>query len=227
MVYSDYLFQLTLLMRDPIYRGRHDQPGAGQPVLLLPGFLVGDWTLQVMAGWLRRLGYRAYLSGIVWNVHAPERTGALLTQRLAHIVAETDRPVIVIGHSLGGVLARFLGAAGPLKVRHVVTLGSPLSDAPHAIHPFIRSTFRLLHKLHNGSGAVSPAQSHFAATVATPLPADVGCTAIFSHDDDEIVDWRVCLDPYGSNYDVPGRHMGLVVNRAVYRLLETILHSLP
>ncbi|NOT54842.1 MAG: alpha/beta fold hydrolase [Deltaproteobacteria bacterium] len=224
MVYSDYLYQLALLMRDPIYRERNDQPGAGHPVLLLPGFLVGDWTLHVMAGWLRRLGYRPYLSGIVWNVHAPERTGALLAQRLAHIVGEPARPVIVIGHSLGGVLARFLGAAGPLKVRHVVTLGSPLSDAPHAIHPFIRSTFQMLQKLRNRSGAVSPAQAHFAATVAAPLPTDVGCSVIFSQDD-EIVDWRVCLDPYGSNYQVSGRHMGLVVNRAVYRLLESILNS--
>lgn len=226
MVYSDYLFQLALLMRDPIYRGRHDQLGAGHPVLLLPGFLVGDWTLQVMAGWLRRLGYRLYLSGIVWNVHAPEWSGDLLTQRLGHIIAETDRPVIVIGHSLGGVLARFLGAAGPLKVRHVVTLGSPLSDAPHAIHPFVRSTFLLLQKRRTRAGGVSPAQAHFAATIAAPLPTDVGCSAIFSHDD-EIVDWRVCLDPYGANYHVPGRHMGLVVNRAVYRLLETILNALP
>jgi hypothetical protein len=73
---------------------------------------------------------------------------------------------------------------------------------------------------------VSPAQAHFAATVAAPLPADVGCSAIFSRDD-EIVDWRVCLDPYETNYQVPGLHMGLVVNRAVYRLLGTILSSLP
>jgi len=225
VVYSDYLFQLALLVRDPIYRGLDCQPGAGQPVLLLPGFLVGDWTLQVMAGWLRRLGYRPYLSGIVWNVRAPERTGALLALRLGHIVKETDRPVILIGHSLGGLLARFLGASGPSSVRHVVTLGSPLSDAPHGIHPLIRSTFLLLHKLRKRSGQVSLAQVHFAATVVAPLPAEVGCSAIFSRDD-EIVDWRVCRDPYGTNYQVPGRHLGLVVNRAVYRLLGTILNPL-
>ena len=179
-----------------------------------------------MAGWLRRIGYRPYLSGIVWNVHAPERTGALLTLRLTYIAEQTDSPVILVGHSLGGVLARFLSASAPQCVRHVVTIGSPLLDAPHAMHPLIRGAFLFLHRLRNPRGRISPAQSHFAATISAPLPPGVKGTTIFSHDD-EIIDWRVCMDPYGTNYQVPGRHMGLVVNRAVYRLLATILNSTP
>ena len=47
--YPDYLFQLSRLLRDPIYRGSNAPRGTGQPVLLIPGFLVGDWTLWVMA----------------------------------------------------------------------------------------------------------------------------------------------------------------------------------
>ena len=78
--YSDYLFQLSLLLRDPIYRGSEVQLGTGQPILLIPGFLVGDWTLWVMTRWLRRLGYRPYLSGIDWNIRAPEHTGELLAR---------------------------------------------------------------------------------------------------------------------------------------------------
>jgi hypothetical protein len=54
----------------------------------------------------------------------------------------------------------------------------------------------------------------------------VGFTAIFSTQD-EIVDWRACVDPQGDNYQVSGRHLGLVVNREVYRLLADILGSLP
>ncbi|HKA52048.1 MAG TPA: hypothetical protein VKJ47_00150, partial [Candidatus Binatia bacterium] len=84
--YPDYLLQLSLLLRDPVYRGGDVPRGAGQPILLVPGFLVGDWTFGVMAGWLRRLGYRPYLSGIDWNVRAPEHTADLLAQRLGYIV---------------------------------------------------------------------------------------------------------------------------------------------
>jgi pimeloyl-ACP methyl ester carboxylesterase len=226
VVYSDYLLQLALLIHDPIYSDHNLSPGAGRPLLLIPGFLVGDLSLRVMAGWLRRIGYRPYLSGITWNVYAPERTSALLTLRLTYIVEETHSPVILIGHSLGGVLARFLSASAPQYVRHVVTIGSPLSDAPHAVHPMIRGAFLFLHRLRNPRGRISPAQSHFAATVSAPLPPSVEGTTIFSRDD-EIVDWRACIDPRGTNYQVPGRHLGLVVNRAVYRLLATILSSTP
>jgi|RhiMethySRZTD1v2_1073278.scaffolds.fasta_scaffold233355_1 pimeloyl-ACP methyl ester carboxylesterase len=177
-----------------------------------------------MAGWLHRIGHRPYLSGIMWNIHAPERTSALLALRLTSIVEEVQSPIILIGHSLGGVLARFLGASAPQYVHHVVTIGSPLSDTPHAVHPMIRGAFLFLHRLRNPRGRISPAQSHFAATASAPLPPGVEGTAIFSRDD-EIVDWRVCRDPHGTNYEVPGRHLGLVVNRAVYRHLTTVLRS--
>ncbi|MBI3798328.1 MAG: hypothetical protein HY268_15360 [Deltaproteobacteria bacterium] len=34
--YSDYLFPLSLLLRDPLYRGSNVQQGRGQPILLIP-----------------------------------------------------------------------------------------------------------------------------------------------------------------------------------------------
>jgi triacylglycerol lipase len=73
--YPDYLLRFSLLLRDPLYYGLGVPRGTGQPILLIPGFLVEDWSLQVMAGWLRRIGYRPYLSGIDWNVSPPARMG--------------------------------------------------------------------------------------------------------------------------------------------------------
>jgi len=224
MTYPDYVLQLALLLRDPIYRSSRMRSGASQPILLIPGFLVGDWTLWVMAGWLHRLGYTPYLSGIDWNVRAPERTGELLALRLTYIVEATGRPVVIVGHSLGGLLARFLGAACPELVRHVVAVGSPLHDSPHAVHPFLRRAFRVLQRLRKAGGKVPSDWPNFVATVSAPLPTGIGSTAIFSTQD-EIVDWRACVDPQGDNYQVRGRHLGLVVNREVYRLLAEILGS--
>ena len=225
--YQDYLFQLSLLLRDPVYRGSNVQHGTGQPLLLIPGFLAGDWTLRVMARWLRRLGYRPYLSGIDWNVRAPERTGELLARRLSYIVSETGSPVTMVGHSLGGMLARALGSHFPTVifpgvVRHVVALGSPIHNSAHATHPLIRLAFLALHSLRK-----TPADlPGFIEKVSAPLPAGVGFTAIFSTRD-EIVAWRACVDPQGNNYQVSGGHLGLVVNREVYRLLANILASRP
>lgn|SRR5215813_1770226 len=163
--YPDYLLQLSLLLRDPIYRGSHAQRGVGQPILLIPGFLVGDWTLWLMAGWLRRLGYRAYLSGIDWNVRAPERTGELLARRLIYIVKETGSPVIIIvGHSLGGMLARSLGfyfpaVIFPEVVRHVVALAAPLSTTLRTLRLLLFvsrfSPYRASGRLHSTSLALS------------------------------------------------------------------------
>ena len=89
------------------------------------GFLGDDRYLTEMHLWLRRIGYRPYFSGIGRNVDCPE----LLTQRLvmtikqAHL--ETNRPVNIIGHSLGGMLARAAAYREPRKVRQVITMGSP------------------------------------------------------------------------------------------------------
>src|SRR5437660_5781443 len=58
------LRELSALLRDPVFRGRGLPRGDGRPVLLVPGFLSGDWSMTVMNGWLQRIGYKAYMSGI-------------------------------------------------------------------------------------------------------------------------------------------------------------------
>jgi pimeloyl-ACP methyl ester carboxylesterase len=227
-LYLDYPFQLFALLCDPVYHNTNVPRGKGEPVLLIPGFLAGDWTLGVMAGWLNRLGYHAYLSGIDWNVSCPNRTGELLGLRLAHIVRETGSPVVIVGHSLGGLLAYFLGTRFPGAIRHVVTLGSPIRGALRATHPFVQLTFRTLQALWRSADNAPPecgapqCTCGFSQRVSSPLPRGVGFTAIFSKQD-EIVNWHACLDPQGDNREVSGGHVGLVVNREVYGILADVL----
>ena len=224
--YLDYLSQLSALLRDPVYRGTNVPKGKGEPVLLVPGFLGGDWTLLVMAGWLKRTGYRPYLSGVDWNVDWPNRTGELLGRRLAYIVRETGSPVVVIGHSLGGLLARFLSSRFPESACHVVALGSPVHNPLDAAHPFVLSAFFTLQAWRETRGDSSPKSSNsfwgFIQRVSSPLPQGVGFTSIFSKQD-EVVDWHACLDSRGENREVPGRHVSLIVNREVYRILAGVL----
>lgn len=228
----DYLLQLCSLVRDPIYRGTDAPKGQGQPILLIPGFLGGDWTLLVLAGWLNRLGYRSYFSGINWNVDCPNRTGERLRWRLDAIRKETSEPVTVIGHSLGGTLARFLGANFPDRIQQVITLGAPLTPDMR-VHPLASLAFQALQPLRLLGGRTASAcgstqcSCNFARTVFAPLPKDVHFTSIFTKQD-EIVDWHSSLDPDGDNREVSGRHIGLIVNREVYHILaDRLAPSLP
>ncbi len=228
---SDYLYQLAALLRDPVYHGRRVPKGQGQPVLLIPGFLAGDWTLMVMAGWLNRIGYRTYFSGIDWNVDCPNQTGEKLQWRLEHIARETNGSLTVIGHSLGGLLARFLGANFPEHVHHVVALGSPLDMSnPTSVSLLVRSAFQFLGPLrrlrgptYRECGSVR-CTSRFAQTVFSALPPAVFFTSIYSKSD-EVVDWRASVDPQAVNIEVSGRHLGLIVNRGVYRALARQLFA--
>ena len=227
--YPEYLYQFTTLLHDPVYRGVDVSQGQGQPVLLIPGFLAGDWTMMIMAGWLNRIGYRSYFSGIDWNVDCPNKTGEKLQWRLEQIAKETPGPLTIIGHSLGGLLARFLGANFPTRVRQIVALGSPLDVSnPAHVHPLVRSTFewmRPLRRLRGPAfqrcGSVKCA-CHFARTVFSTLSPSVSLISIFSKDD-EIIDWRASLDPQGARIEVSGRHIGLIVNREVYRAVAESL----
>src|SRR5260370_24967749 len=63
-IYLEYLS----LIRDPVFRGIDIPLGLGKPVMLIPGFLAGDWTLHTPFQWLRRIGYRPQLAGAAFTV---------------------------------------------------------------------------------------------------------------------------------------------------------------
>ena len=73
-------------------------------------------------------GFRVHPWECGWNLGARADTIERLRARLDQI---SDKPVIVVGWSLGGVYARELARAHPERVRAVVTLGSPFSGDPH------------------------------------------------------------------------------------------------
>jgi triacylglycerol lipase len=223
----DYLLHLGALLRDPVYLGQEVPRGNNQPILLIPGFLAGDWTLWTMAGWLNRLGYRAYFSGLDWNVDCPNQTGERLQWRLDMIMQETEQPVTIIGHSLGGMLGRFLGTNFPDKIRHVIALGSPI-DGSMRVNPLVPFAFRTLQTLRkNQRPRTLACGSHqctcrFAQSMFAAFPDHVGFTSIFTKQD-EVVDWHACIDTKRQNWEVSGGHLSLIVNRAVYRVLASTL----
>jgi pimeloyl-ACP methyl ester carboxylesterase len=194
-------------------------------VLLIPGFMAGDASLAVLAGWLRRRGHSVRSSGMWLNADCAGRELTRLERRLARF----DQPVVVIGQSRGGTLARALAAGHPSAVAAVVTLGSPVLD-PLAVSPSvlrtIRSVARLgdlgVHGVFSSGCRDGECCASFHSLLRAPLGAGTVALAVYSRTD-AIVDWRACLDPHAECVEVDGSHCGMSVNAGVYRELERVL----
>ena len=102
-------------------------------MILVPGFLAGDSTLALMARVLREQGFRTYRSSIHVNAGCTLNAAAQLETRLESIALRRGTRVQIVGHSLGGMLARGLAVRRPDLVSGIVTLGSPML-APGAHH---------------------------------------------------------------------------------------------
>lgn len=204
----------------PPYAGSAPVRDAG-PVLLVPGFLAGDYTLAPMARVLRRAGYRTYRPGVLANVSCTLDTATRLEARIEQVAERREQRVTLVGHSLGGMLARGLAARRPDLVSGIVTMGSPVL-APGAHHRLL--TLGVV-------GLVGLSRAGFTGVMAAacvggdcalqsfeecqvPLPPDVAFTAIWSRHDG-VVDWRACLDPAATHVEVAASHIGMAVDPRV------------
>jgi pimeloyl-ACP methyl ester carboxylesterase len=78
--------------------------GDGHPVLVLPGFLAGPGSTQLLRNVLRRLGYRVYDWGLGYNMGYRSSMTETLPARLHHIRERAHgRRVSLIGWSAGGI----------------------------------------------------------------------------------------------------------------------------
>jgi len=212
--------EFSALLRDPVFRGRGVPPGDGRPVLLVPGFLAGDWTLRIMEGWLRRIGYRTYLSGILLNIQHSERLLSGLRRKVAEIEKENDARVSMVGHSRGGLLAKVLSQRKPQLVEQVITLGAPVADwtdlaalTHHAV-----GVVRTANELAYGRKLNSEGRFTYDLKLTPAVPT----TSIYTRSDD-VVNYRSCLRPDIPAIPVWGTHNGLVVNPEVFRVVGRLL----
>jgi pimeloyl-ACP methyl ester carboxylesterase len=131
--------EFALLNSDPVYWGWRVPKGDGHPVMVLPGLFAGDGYLTPLRRWLRRVGYTAVPSGLDLNPGWSRR----LVEQLGEIAEEqherSGQRVTIIGHSMGGALARSVALRRPHAIRHVITLGSPLRiEAQRELGPEVR-----------------------------------------------------------------------------------------
>lgn len=204
----------------------------GEPVLLVPGFLAGDYTLRWMAQHLRDQGHRTYRAGIVANVGCIDRGTTALEKRLEQVAERRERKVTLVGHSLGGMMARGLAARRPDLVAGIVTMGSPML-APGAAHELLIKQVALLKRLQRLGVSRVMGEDCTTGTCAlrmwedsrAPLPDDLPFTAVFSKRDG-IADWKACVDPAGEAREVRTSHIGMALDPVVLDIVTETLQRI-
>ena len=219
------------LHSSPVYYGLGVPRGDGAPVILIPGFLGSDSYLMEMHNWLRRIGYQSYYSRIGRNAECPE----LLTERLFETMdrasQETGRKLRLIGHSLGGLLARSAAVRRPDQVDQVISLASPFRDI--RAHPVVLAAAgfvrrRVLDRQRQqgsvqGECYTDSCPCAFATSLRNDFPGSVRRTAIYT-ETDGVVDWRSCVEEDERlNIKVNSTHIGLAFNPQVYRRVAKLL----
>jgi len=204
--------------------------GASAPaVVLVPGFMAGDQSLAVLAGWLGRRGSRTERAGMLLNTDCAERAVGGIETRLRRLAERAGGPVVLIGQSRGGELARVAALRNPDHVSTLVMLGAPVLN-PLSVGPRVLGAVRSVARLGDlgvpgmfssecGDGECC---ARFRGDLQAPLPDGTRAVAIYSRSDG-IVSWEACLDPSAEHLEVDSSHTGMSVNARVYRLLARIL----
>ena len=97
-------------------------------MLVIPGFLCSDQTTFSLRRQLAHAGYRVHGWKLGWNLGAREDTLDRLGERIESL--NHERPLVIVGWSLGGLFAREYARNHPEQVRAIITLGSPFSGDP-------------------------------------------------------------------------------------------------
>lgn len=221
-----------LLLRDEIWTDPDVPHGEHRPVMLLPGFMSGDYSMGLLSRWLRRTGYAPLRSQVRLNVECSRSTLERLTRRVEIAALHEGRPLTLIGHSLGGIYAKTIAMRRPDLVQGVVALGSPLL-APTASHRLLLADVALLNALNkaglrrlmNADCVHGECAADSRAELAGPFPTGIPFLSVYSKTDG-IIDWRAAADPAAQHVEVDGSHCGMTVNPAVYRALAGHLPTL-
>lgn len=216
-------------LRSDVFAGRGVPHGQGQPVVLLPAAIAGDWIMPVLSGWLRRIGYSPCPSAISLHIDCSDRTLARLLPHLERIADAHGQRLTLLGHSRGGLLARAAATTRPDLVERVVTLASPLSD-PFAVtnltlHAAAAVARRRFERAGRSGCLTADCACPFGAAFAAPWPTGAGAPRLVSlfTRADEVVGWRACLTTEGHNVEVRGTHTGLLAARNAYVALARAL----
>jgi len=218
--------ELVLLHAAPLYYGLGTPHGDGSAVVLIPAFLCPDAYLTPLYQWLARIGYKPFFSGIGFNTQCPN---LLIRHQLRGTIekalTQSGRKLHLIGHSLGGIIARAIAAQRPADVASVITLGAPFRGT--VVHRSVLRAAQIVRQrilAKHGSEVLPDCYTghctcDFLDSLQHSMPASVTETAVYS-EDDGVVDWRYCkTDRPEADFRVSGTHLGLAFNPSAYSVI--------
>jgi pimeloyl-ACP methyl ester carboxylesterase len=221
---------MVYLRVSPVYWGFSIPRGDGSAVVVIPAFLLTDLYLTEFRSWINRIGYKAYYSGIGVNAECPNLLIQYkLSQTIEKAYKETGRRVHLVGHSLGGVIARATAAQMPDRIASVITMGSPFRGV--SVHHSVLRAAQLVRGqiLERHGDNVLPAcytagcTCNFLESLVVKLPKSVSETAIYTKSDG-IVDWKVCRTGKADvDFEVSATHIGMAFNPIVF---DVVAHRL-
>ncbi|MEP7349753.1 MAG: alpha/beta hydrolase [Sphingorhabdus sp.] len=188
--------------------------GSGRHVMVLPGFMASDHTTTRLRRSLDAAGFVTHGWGLGRNrgIKADifERIDAQL-EKLA-----IDTPVILVGWSLGGVVAREYAKHAPHRVAKVVTLGSPFSGDPRANNAWRLYEFVAGHRVDAPPVAVTLAEK-------PPVPT----CAFWSAGDGVVAPSAACGLPHESDEQIElgCSHMAFVAGPDAIRAIARAVAS--
>ncbi len=184
--------------------------GDGHPVIVVPSFLRGDGHTAPLRRFLAGCGYAVEGWGLGTNLGPTASALDGIETLLAAVHRRHGRKVTLIGHSLGGVIARELAKQHQGQVRQLVVLASPIR-LPTASP--LEPVYKLLARWHS----IDPT----GAAAEFNTPPEVPVTAIYTRSDG-IVAWQSCREVEGAvreSIEVRGAHGTMVRNLAAWRII--------
>lgn len=217
---------LFMLVTSPVFYGVDLPRGDGSAVILIPGFMQSDAYLIVLYSWLARLGYKPFYSGVDRNAECPD---LLIKTQLKGLIEaavdETGRRVHLIGHSLGGIIARSLASQWPKLIASVITLGSPFRGAALQ-RSILRETEVVRRFIQQQHGVKVLPECYtercpcdFMQSLHKIALKQVSLTSIYTREDG-VLAWRSCMTGDKKiDVEVHGTHAGLAFNPEVYAVI--------
>ncbi|MFC4944426.1 esterase/lipase family protein [Pseudonocardia sp. GCM10023141] len=197
--------------------------GAGVGVVVVPGFGGIDASMGVLCRWLERRGYATTGAGLGMNMGCTEALVERLVRRVDEHARATGGPVVLLGHSRGGMLCRLVAVQRPDLVRALVTLGSPVLNpldvkglASVALPWVLRASALGVPGLADRACVEGPCRDSTAAGLAAALV--MPALAFYSRVDG-VVGWESCRDPHADWVEVSSSHTGLGIDPDVFAAL--------
>ena len=103
-----------------------------RPVMLLPGFGTHPTRMGYMKQKLEDAGHRVTDWGVGWNFGPRRDKFRVLRDRIVDLAAVEGEPLVLVGWSLGGIIAREVARRHPGQIALVITMGTPFSGDLHA-----------------------------------------------------------------------------------------------